>query len=122
MTDQLHTKWPLAAPLQRAADTLTAWAEKGLDEDYAPQIDAETVAQIAEWMHATADALAWLAPFHGHEPGYRMWTTAEKAARLITGEDDPAPCLAIHGRKQCVLPAGHDPLAKDMAHQFRYPR
>ncbi|MFE5912065.1 hypothetical protein ACFQ6B_23690 [Streptomyces wedmorensis] len=74
-----RTTWASAAELQQAADRLRAAA---------PHIDGPLGAladPVADWLDETANALAWLAPFHPHEPGHRMWQTASKVARVVNG-------------------------------------
>lgn len=88
MTARKHTTWPQAAEMQAAARQLADQAARGLEEGYDPQVPALAVAEIAEWMNATADALAWLAPYRDNEPGYHMWNAAEAVARAILGQPD----------------------------------
>lgn len=70
-----RTTWPQAAELQRAADTKRA---SGTPEDVA----------IADWLDATANALAWLAPYRPHEGGHQMWQAVTAYAQLVNGKDD----------------------------------
>lgn len=70
MTVERRTTWPQAGELQQAADIKRA---AGTPED----------AALADWLEATANALAWLAPFREHEPGYPLWQTATAYAQLI---------------------------------------
>jgi hypothetical protein len=79
MTAERRTTWPQATELQQAADTL---------RDLAPQITgplAGLADPVADWLEETANALAWLAPFREHEPGYPLWKTATDVARAING-------------------------------------
>ncbi|WP_069751640.1 hypothetical protein [Streptomyces sp. EN16] len=72
-----RTTWPTAAPLQQAADLRRA--------------DGDPL--LADWLDATANALAWLAPYRDNEPGYGMWEAALAVARQLlgtTGEDTAA--------------------------------
>ncbi|MFF8458870.1 hypothetical protein ACF06T_30545 [Streptomyces albidoflavus] len=74
-----RTTWPTAAELQQAADALRATA---------PHIDGNLGAladPVADWLDETANALSWLAPYREHEPGYGMWITAVRVARIING-------------------------------------
>lgn len=64
------SKWPTAEELQKAADIKRATG------------DADD-AMLADWLEATANALAWLAPFRDHEPGNQMWESASAVARRI---------------------------------------
>lgn len=70
MTVERRSKWPQAVELQQAADAKRA---TGTPED----------AAIADWLEATANAMAWLAPFREHEPGYPLWESATAYAQLI---------------------------------------
>ncbi|KOU30188.1 hypothetical protein ADK53_28635 [Streptomyces sp. WM6373] len=90
MTERKPTTWPQAAEMQAAARHLADQAARGLDEGYDPQIPAEAVAEIAKWMNATADALAWLAPYRDNEPGYHMWNAAEAVAREVLARQLPS--------------------------------
>lgn len=84
-TSRRRTTWPAAVPLQQAADTL---------RQVAPDITgplAGLADPVADWLDETANALAWLAPFREHEPGYGMWETALRVANTINGEDGAAP-------------------------------
>ncbi|MEU5596619.1 hypothetical protein [Streptomyces sp. NPDC020298] len=74
MTVARRTTCPQASELQQAADTKRA---TGTPED----------AAIADWLEATANALAWLAPFHDYEPGFAIWETASAYAQLINRSD-----------------------------------
>ena len=65
-----RTTWPQAAELQQAADRKRATG------------DPADVA-LADWLDATANTLAWLAPYRPHEGGYEMWLAASEVARLI---------------------------------------
>ncbi|MGW2203399.1 hypothetical protein [Streptomyces sp. NPDC001774] len=67
--DTPRTTWPTAAELQQAADNRRAAGDP----------------LLADWLDATANALAWLAPFRDHEPGYAMWNAATAVARQILG-------------------------------------
>lgn len=70
-----RTTWPTAEPLQQAADLRRAAGDP----------------LLADWLDATANALAWLAPYRDNEPGYGMWEAALAVARQLlgtsTGED-----------------------------------
>jgi hypothetical protein len=84
MTVERRTTWPQAAELQQAADTL---------RNAAPDITGRLAGladPVADWLEATANALAWLAPFREHEPGYPLWETATAVARRINGSH-PTP-------------------------------
>ncbi|MFR9796595.1 hypothetical protein ACL02U_11925 [Streptomyces sp. MS06] len=84
MTVERRTTWPQAAELQQAADTLRAAA---------PEITGRLAGladPVADWLEATANALAWLAPFREHEPGYPLWEVASKVAQTVNGEQQPA--------------------------------
>lgn len=82
MTDRAtRTTWPAAAELQRAADTLRARPGQFNDA-------------LADWCDATANALAWLAPYREHEPGYAMWAAASRVADLVNAQPEPAPTPA----------------------------
>ncbi|MEU2799027.1 hypothetical protein [Streptomyces sp. NPDC007117] len=88
--DQLHaadrrTTWPTAAPLQQAADLRRAAGDP----------------LLADWLDATANALAWLAPYRDNEPGYGMWEAALAVARQLLGttsEDGRCPVMTPGGR------------------------
>ncbi|MFB6445942.1 MULTISPECIES: hypothetical protein [Bacillati] len=80
-TDRRRTTWPQAVELQQAADRL---------RDTAPNIDgplAGLADPVADWLDETANALSWLAPYHDNEPGYGMWETAVRVARIINGTE-----------------------------------
>lgn len=66
--ERRRTTWPTAEPLQQAADACRA-----------------TDPLLADWLDETANALAWLAPYRDHEPGYGMWQAALAVARQING-------------------------------------
>ncbi|MEV5862347.1 hypothetical protein AB0L83_21865 [Streptomyces sp. NPDC052071] len=68
-TNPTRTTWPSAAPLQQAADIRRAAGDS----------------ELADWLDATANALAWLAPYRDNEPGYGMWEAALVVARRILG-------------------------------------
>ncbi|MEU3432318.1 hypothetical protein [Streptomyces sp. NPDC006863] len=96
--DQLHaaaerrTTWPTAAPLQQAADLRRAAGDP----------------LLADWLDATANALAWLAPYRDNEPGYGMWEAALAVARQLLGttsEDGCCPVMTPGGR--CEKDADH---------------
>ena len=69
MTSETRTSWPQAKELQQAADAVRS-------------VDPE----LAEWLDATANAMAWLAPYREGENGYRMWQAAVAVARKINEE------------------------------------
>lgn len=96
MHDRKPTTWPQAAEMQAAARHLADQAARGLDEGYDPQIPAKTVAEIAQWMNATADALAWLAPYRDNEPGYHMWNAAEAVAREVLARQSSSHSAATY--------------------------
>lgn len=76
---EARTTWPSAAELQQAANTKRA---TGTPED----------AALADWLDATANALAWLAPYRPHEGGYEMWGAVSAYAQLVNSNgDQPAP-------------------------------
>ncbi|WP_331764499.1 hypothetical protein [Streptomyces anulatus] len=64
-----RTTWPTAEPLQQAADLRRAAGDP----------------LLADWLDATANALAWLAPYCDNEPGYGMWEAALAVARQLLG-------------------------------------
>lgn len=64
-----RTTWPTAEPLQQAADLRRAAGDP----------------LLADWLDATANALAWLAPYRDNEPGYGMWEAALAVARQLLG-------------------------------------
>ncbi|MGX1483404.1 hypothetical protein RKD45_002480 [Streptomyces griseus] len=68
-TNPTRTTWPSAAPLQQAADIRRAAGDP----------------ELADWLDATANALAWLAPYRDSEPGYGMWEAALVVARRVLG-------------------------------------
>jgi hypothetical protein len=70
------TTWPQAEELQRAADIKRSTG------------DADDAA-LADWLEATANALAWLAPYRPHEGGYEMWDAATVVARRVIAEAAP---------------------------------
>ncbi|MFY0511826.1 hypothetical protein ACOMD4_15790 [Streptomyces anulatus] len=67
--DVRRTTWPTAEPLQQAADLRRAAGDP----------------LLADWLDATANALAWLAPYRDNEPGYGMWEAALAVARQLLG-------------------------------------
>lgn len=73
--------FPTATELQQAADTLRTRPAQ-LDQ------------ALADWLDATANALACLAPFRDHEPGYSMWNAASRVADLVNAEQQPEPAEA----------------------------
>ncbi|HEY5834960.1 hypothetical protein [Streptomyces sp.] len=73
-----RTTWPQATELQQAADTKRA---SGTPEDVA----------LADWLDATANALAWLAPYRPHEGGHDMWQAATAYARAINQAERQGP-------------------------------
>src|SRR5690606_32816095 len=83
VTVERRTTWPQAAELQQAADTL---------RDAAPDITGRLAGladPVADWLEATANALAWLAPFRERVPGYPLWETATAVARRSNGSHPP---------------------------------
>ncbi|MEU6615340.1 hypothetical protein [Streptomyces parvus] len=64
-----RTTWSTAEPLQQAADLRRAAGDP----------------LLADWLDATANALAWLAPYRDNEPGYGMWEAALAVARQLLG-------------------------------------
>ncbi|MEU3700963.1 hypothetical protein AB0E82_01920 [Streptomyces anulatus] len=71
-----RTTWPTAAPLQQAADLRRAAGDP----------------LLANWLDATANALAWLAPYRDNEPGYGMWEAALAVARQFLGTTQCGEC------------------------------
>lgn len=74
-----RTTWPAALPLQQAADTL---------REVAPDITGRLAGladPVADWLDATANSLAWLAPYNPEEPGYDMWEAAVRVAEAVNG-------------------------------------
>ena len=73
-----RTSWPAALPLQQAADALreTPFYTRRLGKLTEP---------IAAWLDATANSLAWLAPYNPNEPGYDMWQAASLVAAAVNG-------------------------------------
>ncbi|MDX2922548.1 hypothetical protein [Streptomyces sp. NE06-03C] len=69
-----RTTWPTAVPLQQAADLRRAAGDP----------------LLADWLDATANALAWLAPYRDNEPGYGMWEAALAVARQLLGTTEGA--------------------------------
>lgn len=85
MSDDLEarrrTTWPTAAELQQAADTLRAAA---------PHLDGKLKGladPVADLLDETANTLSWLAPYRDNEPGYNIWETACRVARVINGTE-----------------------------------
>ncbi|MEV0917876.1 hypothetical protein AB0I93_26910 [Streptomyces sp. NPDC049967] len=78
-----RTTWPAAAELQQAADIRRAAGDP----------------LVADWLDATANALAWLAPYRDNEPGYGMWQAAVAVARLVLGTTDQQPETAPADRR-----------------------
>ncbi|MGW9249726.1 hypothetical protein [Streptomyces badius] len=72
-----RTTWPTAEPLQQAADLRRAAGDP----------------LLADWLDATANALAWLAPYRDNEPGYGMWEAALAVARQLLGTTEGAGAL-----------------------------
>ena len=88
-----RTTWPAALPLQQAADTLRA---------VAPDITgplAGLADPVADWLDETANELAWLTPFHGHEGGYGMWEAASRVAAAVNGTAVPSAASVLEARK-----------------------
>ena len=75
-----RTKWSTAAELQQAADRLRAVAPD-LTGPLSGLADP-----VADWLDATANAMAWLAPYRPGENGYEMWQAAMKIAQKINEE------------------------------------
>ncbi|WP_097865886.1 hypothetical protein [Streptomyces sp. rh34] len=88
-----RTTWPTAEPLQQAADLRRAAGDP----------------LLADWLDATANALAWLAPYRDNEPGYGMWEAALAVARQLLGTteggDGRCPVMTPGGR--CEKDADH---------------
>lgn len=88
-----RSQWPTARCIQNAADQL---------RDAAPDITdgrfAGLAEPVADWLDATANALAWLAPYHEHEPGYPLWETATRVAHKTIG-GDPVNCPDCHPKR-----------------------
>jgi hypothetical protein len=83
-----RTTWPTAVELQQAADAL---------RDAEPQIAGPLsglAGPVADWLDETANALAWLAPYRDNEPGYAMWETALRVARVVNGTTPYQPAAA----------------------------
>lgn len=74
MTETPRTQWPTAKLLQDAADAARAEAD--------PRWHA-----VADHLDVVANNLAWLAPFHDHEPGSPMWASAEEVARALSAKE-----------------------------------
>lgn len=85
--DGRRTAWPTAEPLQQAADLRRAAGDP----------------LLADWLDATANALAWLAPYRDNEPGYGMWEAALAVARQLLGTTEGAgePVCAMPGFVDC---------------------
>lgn len=79
-----RTTWPAALPLQQAADTLRTVAP----DTTGPL--AGLADPVADWLDETANELAWMAPFHGHEGGYGMWEAASRVAAKVNGTAVPS--------------------------------
>ncbi|WP_435110136.1 hypothetical protein [Nocardiopsis synnemataformans] len=75
MSDQTRTKWLTAKLLQDAADKARTETD--------PRWHA-----VADHLDVVANNMAWLAPFHDHEPGSPIWASAEAAARALVGEGE----------------------------------
>jgi hypothetical protein len=73
MSPSSRTQWPAAGRLQAAADAARA------------EIDPRWHV-VADHLDVVANNLAWLAPFHDHEPGSPMWDSANALADTILGE------------------------------------
>lgn len=90
-TDTDRTTWPTAQPLQQAADIRRAAGDP----------------LLADWLDATANALAWLAPYRDNEPGYAMWEAALAVARQVLSTTTGQPEAGqFCGRPDCLAP-GH---------------
>ncbi|MEV2259176.1 hypothetical protein AB0J13_11010 [Streptomyces anulatus] len=90
-----RTTWPTAEPLQQAADLRRAAGDP----------------LLADWLDATANALAWLAPYRDNEPGYGMWEAALAVARQLLGTTTTCGSRSLPTYSgnvvTCVLAAGH---------------
>ncbi|GAA2946353.1 MULTISPECIES: hypothetical protein [Streptomyces] len=80
-----RTTWPTAAELQQAAD-----------------VSRPGDPLLADWLDATANALAWLAPYRDNEPGYGMWQAANAVARRILGTTE-TPTAQLRDRIALAL-------------------
>ena len=88
-TDTDRTTWPTAQPLQQAADIRRAAGDP----------------LLADWLDATANALAWLAPYRDNEPGYAMWEAALAVARQVLSTTTGQPEAGqFCGRPDCLAP------------------
>lgn len=70
-----RTTWPQAAELQQAADRKRATGDPA-------------DAALADWLDATANTLAWLAPYRPHEGGYEMWLAASAYAQHVNATQE----------------------------------
>lgn len=52
---------------------------------YVATVDPAAGLAVADLLDGLANALAWLAPYREHEPGYPMWEAAVALARAING-------------------------------------
>jgi hypothetical protein len=89
MTDT-RSKWPAAQHLQQAADQL---------RDLMPDIGAPLggyADPVADWLDATANEMACMAPFREHEGGYKPWRVATGIAHTVLGLPDPETCTTCH--------------------------
>ncbi|MGA5670118.1 hypothetical protein ACPCTG_32135 [Streptomyces pseudogriseolus] len=85
-----RSKWPAAQHLQQAADQL---------RDLMPAIEAPLngyADPVADWLDQAANEMAWLAPFHDHEGGYKPWRVATRIAHTVLGLPDPDTCTTCH--------------------------
>lgn len=89
-----RTTWPAAHHLQQAADQL---------RDLGPELHTDLrkyADPVAEWLDATANEMAWLAPFREHEGGYRPWRVATRVAHAALGLPDPDTCTTCHTHRK----------------------
>ncbi|WP_097964995.1 hypothetical protein [Streptomyces sp. or20] len=108
-----RTTWPTAEPLQQAANLRRAAGDP----------------LLADWLDATANALAWLAPYRDNEPGYGMWEAALAVARQLLGTTTACPECGTSGACNggpCPLtpaappaPANRAAVLREVAEEFR---
>jgi hypothetical protein len=85
-----RSKWPAASHLQQAADQL-----RNVMHDVPDSLQSYAD-PVADWLDATANEMAWLAPFREHEGGYRPWRIATRIAHTVLGLSDPDTCATCH--------------------------
>ncbi|MFC9891487.1 hypothetical protein [Streptomyces pilosus] len=85
-----RTQWPAAQHLQQAADQL-----RDLIPSSEPLLNGYAD-PVADWLDATANEMACMAPFREHEGGYKPWRVATRIAHTMLGLPDPDTCTTCH--------------------------